>query len=116
MRLELGFSKHAIERAEKCYGLTAAPLEWRTAYLDLLDTIFGERTAAVLLARLERGGERWLLSVAGQAVIVIYQPMNAAVVTVVPAGKNPNLAFDAHKQLLSGRNRARREREIDYDC
>lgn len=77
------FTRHAAERAAERYGLVPSVAEWGQAILDITDTVLGLRSGAVLLAR-KGMMERWLVNIGGAAMIAIYDPSQAAIITVQP--------------------------------
>ncbi len=77
-------SHHARERAISRYGLDASDAEWWRLVADILDTATGERTAALLLARLPHGNERWLARLGTTPIVAVWSPNDAIVVTVLP--------------------------------
>lgn len=77
-------TRHAIDRAAERYGVTATEDDFAVLVCDLLDTLTGVRASAVRLRRLPSGLEHWLARLCGVAVIVVYAPDLARVLTVLP--------------------------------
>lgn len=82
------FTRHAAERAAERYGVVPSVEEWGQAILDITDTVLGLRSGAILLAR-KGAMERWLVRIGGAAMIAIYDPSQAAIITVQPSSLFP---------------------------
>ena len=76
---------HAARRAAERYGIDASAWDWRQLLIDITDTLLGVRASAVLLRRHTNGNERWLVRLGAVSVIAVWQPFDAAVLTVLPA-------------------------------
>ena len=69
---------HASDQLFERYGINATEFDWIESFLDVVDG------RSLLLARQGNGRERRLLRVAGEPVIVVYEPASARFVTVLP--------------------------------
>lgn len=79
---------HASLRAEERYGLPLTDADLTKFVLDITDTVTRTRTAALLQRRQPDGREVWLVRArCGIAMRVVYAPQDAAVVTVLPWGR-----------------------------
>lgn len=98
-------STHAIARAVERYGVQPTDAEW----LSVAAQIFGDEPGAMLLAaRMPAGpggiyvAEKWAVRLCGQAVVVLWAPESARVVTVLgPDGgssKRPFRTWSAPKR------------------
>lgn len=96
---------HAAYRAAERYGIKASVLDWHGLLIDITDTVLGIRASAMLLRRERSGVERWLARLGPSAVIVIYDPNEAAVLTLLPAD-----AKTAQHKVARHFGRSRRER------
>lgn len=77
------FTHHAAERAWERYGIVPTEAEWARAVADIISVVAGGGGPAILLRR-DSDGERWLVRVAGEPVVAIYQPRAALIVTLLP--------------------------------
>ena len=76
---------HAIETAQLRYGVALDEHDFAAMVWDIVATLAGDRSAALLLAHVRGGREIWLLRVPqGPAVRVVYSPARAQIVTVLP--------------------------------
>lgn len=83
-----GATTHAAERAAQRYGVTATKHDWKQAVLDIIGAVAGDRPAkAMLLGRDQRHTERWGVTICGRAMVAIYDPEAAAIITVIPWGR-----------------------------
>lgn len=79
-------TEHAELRAKERYGITATDGQWSQALLDILDTVSGDRQAALLVAHDKRTKrERWLVHLGGVQVVACYIPKAALIVSVLPS-------------------------------
>lgn len=78
------FTDHAAERAHERYAVAATDEEWSRAALDIMDVVAGVGRAALLLARLPGGRERWAVRVGQEMMTVVYLPRAAIILTVLP--------------------------------
>ena len=103
---------HARSRAAERYGIHATIDEWRRAVMDIMDAVSGAAARATLLARLPAERERWLVRLGTRAIVVVYLPRAALIVTAIPhhAGNRPN--WKGRLQMAPGRER--RERPWRY--
>ena len=76
-------SYHAMQRAIERYHIVPHDAVWRGMLLDITDTVLGLREAAELKRRMPNGREKWLLTIGGTVVPVIYSPATACVVTLL---------------------------------
>ena len=77
--------QHAVEQAQARYGVRLDDGDFAAMVRDILAVVDGEAAPALLLARMQRGREIWLLRIpAGPAVRVVYSPISAQIVTVLP--------------------------------
>ena len=74
---------HAMQRAIERYKIVPHEIVWQQVLLDITDTVLGLREAAELKRRFPNGREKWLVTIGGVAVPVIYAPFDACVVTVL---------------------------------
>lgn len=85
-------SDHARSRAAERLGFEPTPDQWREAALSILDTIAGQRIAALLIRKsvpyggvsLLMKGEIWAVKIGARQARVIWSPVNAVIVTVLP--------------------------------
>jgi hypothetical protein len=82
------FTTHAAERAAERYGLTPTEADWSQCVLDIIDTVGGDRCAALLLRIFVDDKERWLVHLAGEEVVAIYDPNTATIITVQRARRS----------------------------
>lgn len=76
---------HAAEAAADRYGIALGQEDFEATVRDIIDTVAGERRAALLLGRQRLGREIWLVSCPdGPALRVAYAPGSAVIVTVLP--------------------------------
>ena len=113
----MGFTTHAAERAAERYGLTPTRAEWSRAVLDIIDTIAGDSRAASLVAIKPGGKEEWLVNLAGSAVLAIYAPSTAVIVTLRPVRSQFNRDDWGRKTTSPHRiyGRRRTERAVEED-
>lgn len=106
-------TEHAAQRAEERYGIVATDEEWMQALLDILDTVAGDRKAALRLANdKRRKSERWLVKLAGVQIVACYLPEAALIVSVWPAGLNKDRGRQNQSTCREwGRGRTARVRE-----
>lgn len=76
-------SYHAMQRAIERYHLVPRDDLWRQALIDITDTVEGFSNAAEFKRAMPNGREKWVLTVDGTRVPVIYDPETACVVTVL---------------------------------
>ena len=74
---------HAADRALERHGLTPMAAEWNNTALTIMDNVAGKRSPAMLL-RKSGGVERWLVRLADFPVVVVWCPLSAEIVTVLP--------------------------------
>lgn len=80
-------TEHAELRAKERYEITATDGQWAQALLDILDTVSGDRQAAILVAYDKKTKrERWLVHLGGVQVVACYSPKAALIVSVLPLG------------------------------
>lgn len=111
------FSTHAAERAAERYGIVVSQAEWSRAILDIIDTVAGDAKAAVLVAHLPAGKEKWAVRLGSTPVLAVYAPDQATIVTVTPVASQFN---QKRTGFVRGRNqwstgRKRRERVVEED-
>ena len=99
-------TSHAEGRFLERFGVEATRDEWRQVILDILDTIAGSRTVALLVARTDTGMEQWRCKMSGREVIVTYSPSCACIVTIWAAN-------DRAKPLIIRRRPRRSEFQDD---
>lgn len=95
----MAYTTHAVERAAERYGLEPTEADWSQAVLDIIDTVAGDRRAAILLRVFANGFERWLLKLCGADVVVVYNPVQALIVTVALSRHSS----DDHQRAAQGR-------------
>ena len=78
------WTEHAVIRLLERYGIVATDEQWMEVWMSILDTVAGPTPRAIMTAREPSGRERWLTSLAGQDVSVIYDANAALIVSVVP--------------------------------
>ncbi len=76
---------HAAEQALARYGVSLSPAAFGAMVADIVLTLAGDRSTAILLQRQRFGRELWLVRLPdGRGVRVVYEPMHAMIVTVLP--------------------------------
>lgn len=98
-----GVSRHAQERMAQYYG-AASRAEWHDLLLQILD-----RRAVLVSTRLPRHADEtwneiWACQVRGDTVRVVWSPLSAIVVTVLPP--NASTATYAREKMHVQRQRA----------
>jgi hypothetical protein len=79
--------EHAIQQAQTRYGVMLDEGDFAAMVADILARLSGCATPATLLARMPFGREIWLLRIpSGPAVRVVYSPVSAQIITVLPKG------------------------------
>lgn len=66
------------------YGVVLTVADIQQLMLDIIDTVAGERRAALLQERRKRSGEVWLVLHRGIALRVGYDPATARITTALP--------------------------------
>lgn len=79
-------TQHATDRAASRYGLQPNETDWRNALLAITGAVLHEPSAAYLMARNQDGTERWIVQLGAAAVIALYDPERALVITLLPKG------------------------------
>jgi hypothetical protein len=78
---------HAVDAARARYGVELDDADFTVMVLDIIETVAGARRGgALLLATIRFDREIWLLRIprGGPAVRVVYIPVAARIVTVLP--------------------------------
>ena len=78
------YSDHAQARTIERYGYEPTQADWWQAALDILDTLAGARSAALMLGRWRGTSEVWLVRLGLVAVRLVWVPTAAIVATVLP--------------------------------
>ena len=69
---------HAEDQILSRYLYEPTPADWRAAFLDIVDR------RSCLLARQRDGIERHIVRVGNVAVVIVYDPATATMITVLP--------------------------------
>lgn len=77
---------HAAAAAFARYGVLLGAADFAAMVDDIVDALIGSRRAALLLCRQQPSGrEIWLARVPdGPAVRLVYEPLSAMIVTILP--------------------------------
>ena len=76
---------HAVSAASARYGVMLDEADFAAMVSDIVLAAAGDGRAALLLTRQWNGREVWLARVpAGPAVRVVYSPLSACIITVLP--------------------------------
>lgn len=75
---------HARDRALERCGITVTDAEWTKAVADIMEVVAGLGSKAMMLHRFQDGHERWLVRLGTWPARVIYDPVSAVIVTVLP--------------------------------
>lgn len=88
---------HAQSRARERYGVAPEPQDWADAVLSITSACMGLPAPALLVGRCRKGHERWVVRVAGVAMLLVYAPQAARVVTVLSPSLRRAEHLLAHK-------------------
>lgn len=101
-------TNHAIEQAAARCGVVASAEEWEAARQAIIASVLGEPSGAMRLKVRADGSERWLVNLAGRAVLAVYDPERALIITVLPDGAVMARRPVPYTQTLRGRQRRER--------
>ncbi len=87
-------TEHATERALERYGVDASLADWQRAVADIMDVVAGTGCAAMLLRRYANA-EHWIVRVNGEAMIAVYSPASAVILTVLRQNRRSVVALSA---------------------
>lgn len=80
---------HADQRAAERTGINPTVAQWRDAVIDIITTVSGDSTRALMErrdAKSGHNGEIWYVHVGSVAMKVVYAPRLAQIITVLPWG------------------------------
>lgn len=78
-------SAHANLRVQERFGAAPSGHDWALIVIAITDAILGQSRSAVMVRRDPGGNERWLVSIHGQPVPVVWSRENdRPIVTVLP--------------------------------
>ena len=99
---------HAVDRALERYGLIPTPSEWRQALIDIIDAAERIPPARALLLRNDGAKEHWACQLGARAVVAVYDPQTACIVSLVPIARE---LVERHGQTRNQRHHVPRRRD-----